>query len=383
VGHKADTSFFDKKREWSERKDEILRCYLPPYLAKIATLGAPILIVDAFAGPGVFGDGKDGSPLIICHAVKEALSSKPSMTVSVMCIEPLDELFLRLESNMSEFSFAEAMQGEFLDYVDVIEERARSHSVFLYVDPWQVKGLDWSALEMIFRHLTKSKMSIEILMNFNASVFARAGLAALKLTDLEPTDEIEDVEPIDPAIITPPSIEKLNSVVGGDWWQAILKTEQSFPDKVEQVARGVLEQLSRRFQEVCQHGLKAQPHHTVPKYYLIFASRHCDALELMNDQMVKSQRTLADIAKPEHPTLFEMRSTELIPDLNKLPSLILEQAAERKTRRKVIISIIRQRFGMFARREIRGCVKRLLEEGKLKSSTGRTRINDDVEIWAL
>ena len=61
MGHKADKSFFDEKRHWSKRKDKILECYLTPYLSKIATQGHPVLIVDAFAGPGKFGDGEPGS----------------------------------------------------------------------------------------------------------------------------------------------------------------------------------------------------------------------------------------------------------------------------------------------------------------------------------
>ena len=101
----------------------------------------------------------------------------------------------------------------------------------------------------------------------------------------------------------------------------------------------------------------------------------------MNDQMVKSQRTLAEIVKPKEPTLFETRSTELIPDFDELPSLIIKQSEKRKTRAGIILAIIRQQFGIFACSEIRRHIQSLLKEGKLTSSTGKTRINDTVEIW--
>ena len=39
VGHKADKTFFEKKRHWSKRKDKILGYYLTPYLAKVSKLG--------------------------------------------------------------------------------------------------------------------------------------------------------------------------------------------------------------------------------------------------------------------------------------------------------------------------------------------------------
>lgn len=382
MGHKADLSFFEEKKFWSERKDEILRCYLPPYLAKIATQNSPILIVDAFAGPGLFEDGKDGSPLIICNAVNEATSRRISVPVSVMCIEPVPELYDKLQKSVSAFPFAQAMKGTFLDYITTIESKAKMHSVFLYVDPFTVEGLNLDAMDSVFQHLTVSRMSVEILLNLNSFSFVRRGLAALQLAVPDPNPEIEDIEPMDAKIETPPSIEKLNSVVGGTWWQEILKTNESFPQKVDNISNGVCRLLSMRFKEVCKHSLKALPHHTVPKYDLIFASRSQDALLLMNNEMVKSQRTLADLAKPVQPTLFENRPVELIPDFDILPDLILKHTSKPKQRKQVIIDIVRESFCQFAQTEIRGSIEHMLKTGKLKSASGKSRINDQTEIWS-
>ena len=63
--------FFKAKRPWSKYKDFILGYYVEPYIAKVATLKKPILIVDCFAGCGQFGDGQPGSPLIIASIVKK------------------------------------------------------------------------------------------------------------------------------------------------------------------------------------------------------------------------------------------------------------------------------------------------------------------------
>ncbi len=382
MSHKADRSFFDRKRHWSKRKDNILECYLPPYLSKIATQGAPVLIVDAFAGPGKFGDGEPGSPLIICQSIQTALSKGLSVPVSALCIEAEKELFFELNRLIGQFPFAKARHGKFGDYIQEIEEKAKNHSVFLYVDPFTVEGLDWHRMDSVFQHLNISNMSIEILMNFNARSFVRRGLAALKLAIPESNLEIEDTEEIDAPIVTPPSIKRLSKVVGGDWWHNIIKSSANFPKKVQHVANGVCERLSERFNEVCQHAIKALPHHTVPKYYLIFGSRHPDALILMNNEMVKSQRTLADIAKPKDPTLFEMRPIELVPDIEKLPTIILEHASRPTERRLVILNVIRECFCRFAVKEIRGCIEQMLKDGKLKSETGKVRINDSVKIFA-
>ncbi|MCK4752614.1 MAG: three-Cys-motif partner protein TcmP [Planctomycetes bacterium] len=380
MSHKADNSFFDKKRQWSKRKDVILKSYLTPYISKIATRSDPILIVDAFAGPGKFSDEELGSPLIICQSIQEILSRRPSLPVSVICVEAEKELYSKLSGLIEEFPFAEAKCGEFGDYIEEIEEKARNHSVFLYVDPFTVEGIEWDRMDSIFQHLSVSNMSIEVLMNFNAPSFVRRGLAALKLAIPESDPKIEDTEEIDATIITPPSINRLNVVVGGDWWQAILKSSTGFPDKVQKLTNGVCDRLSQRFKEVCQHPIKALPHHTVPKYSLIFGSRHSDALILMNDAMVKSRQMLAELAKPKEPTLFEMRPTDLVPDIEELPPIIIEHTSCPTQRGVVILDIIRKYFGQFAFKEIRGCIEQMLKEGKLKSETGKVRINDKIRI---
>jgi three-Cys-motif partner protein len=380
MSHKADKSFFNKKRQWSKRKDKILENYLLPYLLKIATQPAPVLIVDAFAGPGKFGDGELGSPLIICQNIRTALSKGISVPVSTLCIEAEQELFSELSKSIEPFPFAKAKHGKFSDFIQEIEERAKDHSVFLYVDPFAVEGLDWNGMDRVFQHLTISNMSIEVLMNFNAPSFVRRGLAALKLAVPESNPETEDAEEIDAPIATPPSIEKLNNVIGGDWWQSILKSHMSFPHQVQQVTNGICERLSKRFKEVCQHAIKALPHHTVPKYYLIFGSRHPDALLLMNDEMVKSRLTLAELAKPKDRMLFEMRSTELVPDVEKLPTVILKHTSQPTERRLVTLNVVRECFCQFAQKEIRGCIEQMLKNGELESETGKARINDSVKI---
>ena len=55
---------------WSVIKDQVLKNYMSPYLAKVSRLNRPILLIDAYAGPGVFDDGSSGSPLIMCQAAE-------------------------------------------------------------------------------------------------------------------------------------------------------------------------------------------------------------------------------------------------------------------------------------------------------------------------
>ncbi len=68
---KTENEFFKAKRPWSRIKDQVIGSYLVPYLNKVSKLGQKIIIVDAFAGPGIFEDGSKGSPIIICDIAEK------------------------------------------------------------------------------------------------------------------------------------------------------------------------------------------------------------------------------------------------------------------------------------------------------------------------
>jgi hypothetical protein len=75
--------FFREKRQWSETKDKILGDYIDCYLKTVTGRHQPIIIIDGFAGPGKFGDGTDGSPLIICKAIDRRASRA---SVGIGCV---------------------------------------------------------------------------------------------------------------------------------------------------------------------------------------------------------------------------------------------------------------------------------------------------------
>lgn len=68
---KSEDEFFKGKRPWSKIKDKVIADYLVPYLNKVSKLRHKIVIVDGFAGQGIFDDGSKGSPLIICETAEK------------------------------------------------------------------------------------------------------------------------------------------------------------------------------------------------------------------------------------------------------------------------------------------------------------------------
>jgi len=385
MGHKAGTDFFSEKREWSKRKDRILGSYLAAYLPKISTVRKPVLIVDGFSGPGKFGDNEPGSPLIIASRIRafQRKNVQNPINVDLLCIEENPELYNKLSSIIDNIDFAKSICGTFQESLPIITQASKSHSVFVYADPFTVDGLDWEKLGILFSQIHRGN-SVEILLNFNASIFARIALAAQKQTHNLDEELPESINDVDASAFNSQTIDNLDRVVGGNWWKPILdqyKDPLTFDACLSKIVNGLKNNLSQYFSEVCSHDMYAEPNHRVPKYTLVFGSRSTDALRLMNDEMAKSLATLADKSASNTPSLFEMRPIRLVPDVSEYIPLILSIAQKPTMRKHVILQVIRENFGQVKSSEIRGQIEKLLKDGRLISKTGKTRINDEVAIW--
>jgi three-Cys-motif partner protein len=371
--HKAGSGFFSQKKPWSKRKDLVLNYYLKPYLAKVARLRKPILIVDGFAGPGRFDDGEPGSPLLICERAKEAIDR--GADVRVMCVESdAGELFPRLKANLLSFPFASAVNKQFLTVVPEIEAAAANATVFLYLDPFTVEGIEWAAMDRVFQHLSTSRSSIEILLNLNVASFVRRALAAIQVTIELPIDEGDPGE-------SDTSIDKLNSIAGGDWWISVLKSQADYAKSVTIITDKFCEKLALRFREVCQHSVKEKVGHTIPKYVLVFGSRHEHARLLMNEAMVRSRELFAEASAPRESTLFETRPFEVVPDEAKLPEVVLRNCSGKVSREKLVLSVIRSAFCDYSEASIKKCIRDLVRANKLACSNGADKLNDHSDLW--
>ena len=379
MGHRADARFFDSKRAWSRRKDLILSYYLTPYLHKVATLGRPICLVDGFAGPGRFGDGSAGSPLLIANAV--AGMTKRTVPFRLLCIESDGDLYARLRMNLEGFAFAEAMHSRFEDQVGRIEVIAATHTLFLYLDPYTVEGIEWASLDRLFVHLERSRSSIELLLNLNAFSFARRGLAVLSMAAPVLDSEGGDADSNDMGDEEATPIASLNRIAGGDWWQATLKRGGDFPALVATISAEFCERLRARFREVCEHPVKEHWRHTVPKYSLVFGSRSDAALVLINDAVVKSREIWADDEMPPDGMLFEARPKSLVPDVEDIHPIVMDCGRTRQPRGRLIAAVIRRCFGEYSETTIRRVITDLISSGRMVSSTGKSRINDGIEVW--
>ena len=68
------------------KKHEILRRYFQAWLPILGRYNSRLLYVDAFAGPGEYSKGEDGSPLVILKAARNHVL-KPSCELVCLFIE--------------------------------------------------------------------------------------------------------------------------------------------------------------------------------------------------------------------------------------------------------------------------------------------------------
>ena len=159
---KDNRDFFRAKSDWAKVKDQLLGCYLQPYVSKILMTGRPLLYVDCFAGKGMFGDGEEGSPLIAARIIEKGISASSAVHPRVKCVFLDRDYADDLRRNLFEREFISAMSGEYKKVPEILREFSDSNTnVFLYVDPYGISSLDMD----FFDGLVRDFPSVELLVN--------------------------------------------------------------------------------------------------------------------------------------------------------------------------------------------------------------------------
>lgn len=374
--------FFKAKRPWSKYKDFILGYYLEPYIPKVATLKKPILIVDCFAGCGQFDDGEPGSPLIIASIIQKWHDK--GYQVRGEFVEADADNHRKLTKVLEPYrDFATPRLGVFDDLLPDLAGRARENTVFLYVDPYTVKGLLFARMKEVYDQIRKSSASVELLLNLNVPTFMRWALAALKRKEEVPTEATDgeaDYQADDPEERV--ELTVLDGIAGGDYWRAVASDPAlPFVQKLDRFTDGYLSRLVSSFSFAASCEIKSKYEHQVPKYHLIYATRHPDGVELMNDAMCKARREFLgnQFAKG---FLFDMTPDQEKPDVDALADALITILREKGIlTRKVLRGLgLSAHFGRHESKDYNLAVTNLLKAGRVHSGTGKTRINDDVRL---
>jgi len=341
--------FFKSKKSWSRMKDKILGSYLVPYINKVKEFKKPVVIVDGFAGCGIYGDKSEGSPFIICK-ILESYNKKGIKTFSIL-IDNDQECFKELEKNIKYYKDIGIAYTEFGDFRKIVPEIikiAENSPMFFYIDPFGIVGLEFQHLEKIFEKVSRS--STEILVNFNYRIFYR---------------EREKY----------PNLVK--DVMNGDYYKEILGDKTLSDDQKEERILEKYKDLYRKYFNFVGSCPVMYKDEQDAKYHLIFATSHFDGLKLMNDIMGNTYREFYTAGR-----LFDAIPPEKRRDLKLLERDIFNLLKELGvTNRENIKKILMPKLFMrYKEGDYNKVISKLIKKERIYSQTGRSRINDSVMI---
>ena len=159
-------------------KHRVLKNYMGAWLAIMRRWNGRVLFIDAFAGPGEYAGGEDGSPIIalkslIDHRAKEKMPG--AITYMFIESEParkrhLEDVVKQLENEIPEncdiiihnATFDEKLT-EVLDKID--DHKSRLAPAFVMIDPFGVSGIP---MDVIQRILTNPKTEIYVSLMYEA-----------------------------------------------------------------------------------------------------------------------------------------------------------------------------------------------------------------------
>lgn len=324
---KDTKDFFVKKKEWSEVKDALLECYLKPYFTKIIHTHKPINYVDCFAGKGKFDDGKNGSPLLALNIIANCMRSTKRFyypKISKYFIER--DYADTLKQNLKGYKNVFIKEGTYQDNIREILEHKDDENVFLYIDPFGIKCLDFE----LFDFYSKSRFSsIELLINFNSFGFIREACRVKKLENTEISEIDSILTNIGGLGALIESEQELNNIAGGDYWVKII--EDFYQKKItcyeaeKKFSDLYCNKLKERFKYVVNMPIRLKAGQQ-PKYRMIHVTNNEDGCLLMVQNICNRWKNLFSIQiKNTAPSLFEENIENEIIDESYTKDIIIEQ----------------------------------------------------------
>ena len=328
---KKNDDFFTEKKLWSTIKDELLGCYLKPYVSKIIYTRKPLTYVDCFAGKGKFDDGKPGSPLIALDIVKNGITSSKLKSQTEIEATFIDLNYADdLKKNLSGYPGINIVSGAYESTIDSILKSKSKCNVFLYIDPYGITALDCSQFDAFANGQFNT---IELLINMNSFGFIREGCRVMgiqfKLEDSFFDDLIEYAPTrLD---VSDKSVFVLNKIAGGDYWKSII--EKYADGKIdgyeaeEYFSQQYCQRLGKSYKYVLNMPIRINRKHR-PKYRMIHATNHPAGCVLMADNMCNRWEILKDIQDKGQKSLFQEDFNNQIIDSSIIEAKVIDHFSE-------------------------------------------------------
>jgi three-Cys-motif partner protein len=285
---KKNDDFFKEKKPWSVIKDDLLSNYLTPYVTKILTTYKPLVYVDCFAGKGKFENGEKGSPLIALKILDNCkkITTVPSPKITAYFIDL--NYGTDLKDNLPNSPDIQIISGAYEDNIEDILMDKKNRNVFLYIDPYGLKALQYSLLK---KFSDSNFYTIEVLINFNSFGFIREACHAFAIDYVDVTSEFfEDLVEYEPTTMdaSKKSVDDLCEIAGGDYWIEIIENYKSKQYDGYQAETLFAEQYCKKLKENYTYVLNMPLRigkDKRPKYRMIHATNHADGCVLMGENI--------------------------------------------------------------------------------------------------
>ena len=350
-------NFFDEKNDWSKHKDTLLNRYIVPYLVKVMTTKVDIITIDGFAGKGKFEDGTLGSPLIIKDGIYKAKSISKSQTkIFPYFIEYEHAEVLR--KNLSDKN-AIVISGDYRKEAPKILSENKGKNIFLYVDPFGIKYLDFE----IFKNLKPEDYnSIELLLNLNSFGFIREGCRLLKCKQEDFDDDLPEQQY--ESDTTKNTIENMNKIANGDYWISIIKGYHNGDYDIFEAENRLLlrykEELHKVFNYVYSIPIKKSKGR-LSKYQMIFATNNKHGILLMADNMIDCNRRMENDLNHGQLCLFDYEYS-----LTECQDFMLNELPNKLTELKdFYVHLYKKKGFIYPTKDMNGALKTLESEGKV------------------
>lgn len=356
--------FFAEKKDWSRTKDRVVGAYLVPYLQKVKLRGAPIVLIDPFAGPGKFAaDAAPGSPLQITQIAERIV---PGRYKAIFGNKRLRS-HQKLTSTLSGLIERQVVETHFLEADALLMQlgaKLGRATVFLYLDPF---GLPPAFARL--RPFLERQASTEILLNLPPSAIARhASMGPM-------TDQIHALH------------NRLTQVLGSEYWRGVFERNDVTQDeKIERVIRDYVGRLKRYLPYSGSCPIRQREGSAI-KYHMTFFSGHPDSPVLYNDLMRNAYREGLYYAMTKG-TLFE-GVDELLDnqprEVDTLKELVVDRllSGGRESRQQLWREIVNAHFMEYGSSNYIKAVRLLSEEQRIgfEDVRGTGRLNDDAVLY--
>ena len=178
-------------------------------------------------------------------------------------------------------------------------------------------------------------------------------------------------------------VVRCDSIAGGKYWHDIAYDARlSEREKITNVAAGFSDRFRQWFKFVIPYPVKRNYHHQLPKYHLVFGSRHPDALELINRAMVSARRKFVSDEFVVDMLFANEPAEELVNDRDVIEHVVCTLNRVRRTIWKMLrVEAIIGAPCKYSQSDLNRAIKSAIASDRIQSTATGRKIENSAEVW--